>query len=646
MGFNIWNRRYTGSKYKLADWIKNLIEKKCKGKVFFDVFAGTGVVSERVIDNFDKVILNDFLFSNNVVYNAFFLQEPFDIQKLKQLTNEWLAINYKDIPDNFLSVNYGGKYFSYLDAKKIGYIRQKIENIKNEISYKEYSILLASLIYSADRIANTVGHYDAYIKGKQIPDCFNFEFIEPYKTNNKTIEIYRDDSNCLAKRISCDVAYIDPPYNSRQYSRFYHVLETIVEWDNPTLTGTALKRPSENMSEYCRNNAKAAFEDLINSLNAKYVVVSYNNTYNSKSSSSRNKIELDDILCILKHKGKVEVFEKKHQYFNAGKTDLEDHKEFIFICTVNKNANMQRSPFFFVGDKHKLMPQLTKLFPAYINNYYEPFCGGGSSFINTVAKNYILNDIDPYVIKLHEFFKEKAINSQLFLDNLFEVIEKYDLSCSFKGKTAPDELKKKYIKTYYAHFNKDAYAKMRNDFNANQSNMLLLYLLLIYGFNHMIRFNGEGKFNLPVGNVDFNQNVYNAIIGYSWFLKKHKKIKFVNLDFADFLNNQTYKQGDFVYCDPPYLISGSEYNKIWNKEKEIELYQELDKLNSLGVHFGITNLIRHKGNTNSILIDWAKKYNCYYINSNYISFNDNTIKSNSTEVYITNGDCKTETVII
>ena len=88
------------------------------------------------------------------------------------------------------------------------------------------------------------------------------------------------------------------------------------------------------MSEYCRSNAKLAFEDLINKLNCRYIVVSYNNTYLSKSKSSRNKIEIDDMLNILNNKGKVLKFEKKHQFFNAGKTDFNDHKEFVFIVKV------------------------------------------------------------------------------------------------------------------------------------------------------------------------------------------------------------------------------------------------------------------------------------------------------------------------
>ena len=138
----------------------------------------------------------------------------------------------------------------------------------------------------------------------------------------------------LAKKISCDIVYIDPPYNSRQYSRFYHILENITKWEKPELFGTACKPKAENMSEYCRSSATKTFEELVSSLKCKYIVVSYNNTYNSKSSSSRNKIALEDIKRILEKKGTVSIFEKEHQYFNAGKTELPNHKELVFITKV------------------------------------------------------------------------------------------------------------------------------------------------------------------------------------------------------------------------------------------------------------------------------------------------------------------------
>lgn len=303
--------------------------------------------------------------------------------------------------------------------------------------------------------------------------------------------------------------------------------------------------------------------------------------------------------------------------------------------------NTIRSPFFYVGDKYKLMPQLKSLFPDDIDNYIEPFVGGGSSFLNSSGKKYILNDIDENVIALHNELGKYANNSEELLEKIYNIIDYYGLSCSFKGKNVPEELKKKYVKTYYSKYNKEAYLRMRKDYNNNKDNTLLLYILLIYGFNHMIRFNSKGDFNLPVGNVDFNKNVYNALINYLDF-RKNNEIIFENTDYQKFLNKIEFKEKDYVFLDPPYLISMSEYNKLWNDKKEVELCDFLDKLDQKDVKFGITNLIYHKGKENETFNNWSKKYNVYDIESNYISFNDNTIKEDSKEVFVTNYGKKQE----
>ena len=293
-----------------------------------------------------------------------------------------------------------------------------------------------------------------------------------------------------------------------------------------------------------------------------------------------------------------------------------------------------RSPFFYVGDKYKLMPQLRELFPKKISTYIEPFAGGGSSFLNTTAEKYIVNDIDFYVIELHRWLATYAERSEELFENLFTMIDRYGLSCSYRGLTVPDTLKKQFVKTYYSRYNKEAYELMKADFNEKQD-MQKLYLLLIYGFNHMIRFNRTGLFNLPVGNVDFNKNVYNAICHYLEFMKE-SDITFFNMDFMEFLNQLEYDKDSYVYLDPPYLISGSEYNKYWNETEEIRLCNYLDELDKKGIRFGITNLINHKGMRNETFIEWSKKYFVYNIDSNYISFNDNTIKADSKEVFVTN----------
>lgn len=337
--YNMYNRRYTGSKYKLMEWIRTLIVDNCEGKIFFDVFAGTGVVTEYMINDYEKYIINDFLYSNEVIYKGFLLQENYDMDKLIKIVGKYNKTNKTKLKDNYVSTNFGDKYFNKDDAKLIGKIREELEISisKKEISSKEYYILLSSLLYSIDKIANTCGHYDAYRKIDNIESKFKYELILPKKLDKKQkIEIYREDSNVLAKEIKADIAFIDPPYNSRQYSRFYHVLENITKWEKPELYGTALKPKEENMSEYCKTSAPKAFKDLIDNLNVKYIVVTYNNTYNSKSSSSKNKITLEEIKTILDEKGKTKVFDKPYKFFNAGKTELKNHKEYVFITKVEK----------------------------------------------------------------------------------------------------------------------------------------------------------------------------------------------------------------------------------------------------------------------------------------------------------------------
>ncbi|EKY2261908.1 Dam family site-specific DNA-(adenine-N6)-methyltransferase [Campylobacter upsaliensis] len=293
-----------------------------------------------------------------------------------------------------------------------------------------------------------------------------------------------------------------------------------------------------------------------------------------------------------------------------------------------------RSPFFYVGDKYKLMPQIKKLFPNKIRTYVEPFVGGGSSFLNTKAQNYRLNDIDSYIISLHQFLQNNAQNPTFFTQ-LFNLIETYNLSCSLKNIIPPTDLRQNYKKTYFAKFNKESYMRLRHEFNNDKKDMLKLYALLIYGFNRMLRFNAKGEFNLPVGNVDFNHNVLKALNDYFYFIQD-KDIIFSNADFREFLNVTPLKKGDFIYLDPPYLISESEYNKLWNEELEFQLYELLEKLDSKGIAWGLSNLLTHKGKTNTLLKKFTKKYPTHTIQSNYISFNDNSVKKDSVEVYVSN----------
>ena len=294
-----------------------------------------------------------------------------------------------------------------------------------------------------------------------------------------------------------------------------------------------------------------------------------------------------------------------------------------------------RSPLFYVGDKYKLITEIKKYFPSKINRFIEPFAGGGSVFMNTNAKSFILNDIDTNVYNIHKMLSSFSRDSDNFFKKSIEVIKKYKLSRSFEIDLIPPDLKLKYKKTYYAHFNKCGFSKLKNDYNCNTSNSdIHLYILLIYGFNRMLRFNSKGEYNLPVGNVDFNKNVYQSLNDYFNLVNK-KEILWHNLDYIDFLQTLKLSKSDFIYFDPPYLITFSEYNKLWNEEKEIELLASIDLLDKKGIRFAISNIIEHKGRKNDIFLKWSRKYTSQNIKSNYINYHDNT-KKNSKEVLVTN----------
>ncbi len=300
---------------------------------------------------------------------------------------------------------------------------------------------------------------------------------------------------------------------------------------------------------------------------------------------------------------------------------------------MKKEVN--RSPLFYVGDKYKLISELKPHFPSSINRFFEPFVGGGSVFLNVDANEYILNDIDSNVINLHKFLCSQNKRPDVFFENFFDLVKRYGLSCSYKEDIIPASLKKEFVKTYFAKFNKEQYIRLRSDYNkSDRTDFLMLYALLIYGFNHMIRFNANNNFNLPVGNVDFNSNVYNALCQY-FTLTKAKKPKWKNVDFRKFLGSIEWQEGDFVYLDPPYLITFSEYNKLWNDETERALLALLDALHGEGVKFAVSNVTHYKGKVNTMFTEWANKYITHPVKSNYISYHDNTIKEFK-EVLITN----------
>lgn len=299
------------------------------------------------------------------------------------------------------------------------------------------------------------------------------------------------------------------------------------------------------------------------------------------------------------------------------------------------NEEINRSPLFYVGDKYKLVRELKKYFPNSIRRFVEPFVGGGSVYLNTCAEEYHLNDVNKDIIEIHKMLLSFIGKEDCFFSAVKQITEKYNLSYSFEVDKIPSDMKRNFMKTYYARFNKEGYISMRNDYNiGRKDNYLLLYVLMIYGFNRMVRFNSKGEFNLPVGNVDFNHNTAQALLSY-FYINSSKTTTWHNLDFEEFLGVLDLGEEDLVYLDPPYLITSSEYNKLWDHNTEKRLLCLLDNLHLQGIRFAISNVTHYKDRQNYLFIDWAQKYHIHPIKSNYISYHDNSIKKFN-EVLITN----------
>lgn len=329
------NRRYLGNKYRLLPFITDIVDREC-GEIlsFADIFAGTGAVSSAFTDK--VLITNDILYSNYICNYAWFAGERYDPNKI--IAAVIYYNDMKELSENYMTENFADTYFSFADCSKIGFIREDIEAKYRIGKYnlREKAILITSLLYAMDRIAKTCGHYDAYRKGANFDRTLELCVPLASNENNTKNRCFNMDSNELVSRISSDLVYIDPPYNSRQYCDAYHLLENVARWEKPAVHGVARKMDRTSLkSKYCTKSAGSAFEQLIKDINAKYIILSYNNMANKGNDRSNAKISDEDIFRILEEKGKLKVFSESYKAFTTGKSDIVDNEERLFLCVCN-----------------------------------------------------------------------------------------------------------------------------------------------------------------------------------------------------------------------------------------------------------------------------------------------------------------------
>ena len=228
------------------------------------------------------------------------------------------------------------QYFSDENGKKIDTIRTKIKEWydKNEIGDNLYYFLLASLLESADKVANTASVYGAFLKHIKKPASKELVLTPAYFIKNRnTHKVYNRDSNELIKEIKGDILYLDPPYNHRQYSANYHILNTITQYDNFIPKGiTGLRE--YNRSLYCqKKEVHNSFEELIKNAKFQYIFLSYNN---------EGLMSASDVKTIMHKYGKYTLVQKEYQRFKADKTANRNHKadktyEYLHILEKTEN---------------------------------------------------------------------------------------------------------------------------------------------------------------------------------------------------------------------------------------------------------------------------------------------------------------------
>ena len=337
--FNISNRRYLGNKYKLLNWIKNIVNENCSDvQSFFDVFSGTGSVAFAFKDK--RLVVCDMMKSNYYTALCWFSPEPINREKLSMLIEEYNSMDVTT-EENYMSLNFSETYFDRNTCQKIGYIRDDIEKkfIKGFVNAREHACIIASLFYAMDRISHTCGHYDSSIRDGKYEGILELRMPEndyPLNTNNR---IYCANSNDIADIDDVDIAYLDPPYNSRQYCDAYHLLENVALWTKPEVFGVAKKMDRTNMkSKYCKSAEVAiALEDLVRKLKCRYILFSYNNNGKKLQCRSNAKLSDDEIIRILSLRGDVKVFTTDYKGFEAGyDAKNKDNQERLFLCSVNK----------------------------------------------------------------------------------------------------------------------------------------------------------------------------------------------------------------------------------------------------------------------------------------------------------------------
>ena len=596
--------RFIGNKESIVEEIESFIDSKIAPDdrlVLFDAFCGTGSVSDRLKNRFNVVINDNLKWAT--VYTAGRLYapvcrfeglgfDPFDF--LNQSCNETHGFIYK----TYAPTESDRMYFTPENAARIDYFRNQIEEwyISKLLTESEYVFLLACLIESVSKVSNTAGVYGAFLKKWDGRALKPIEFIKPSynKRTPEDIAIYNDKIENIISGVECDILYLDPPYTQNQYGTQYHLLETLILNDCPSVSKVTGSRPVMPMrSDWSKEyKVNILFDKIIAKTKARYIVLSYNND----GFMSKEYIE-----AVMKRYGKPETYCcKKISYKKYQNWKSQNHKEhfeyLFFVEKKNPSDVVYESPLNYIGNKTRVIAGIRETLPADIDNFIDAFGGGFNVGININSESIIYNEYNHFVKELIESFWHYDTFS--YIVYMKKTIQRFELK----------------------HGDKDSYLKVRDYYNScpeNKRDPRLLLIVILYSFQQQIRFNGNHEFNNPVGMRWFNDKIMEKLISFSRRIKE-LDVRFFCSDYTDMF--QHVNDGHtFIYLDPPYMLTNGSYNdgkrgfKGWDASQEVALFDFLDRLNGEGSRFMLSYVLEHKGKINQNLLNWTKENNYHII---------------------------------
>lgn len=588
--------RYLGNKTSILSHIEKLLESKGllnKQMTFFDAFCGSGSVADYFKQYYNNIIINDNLTWSVIYTRGKIVAKSCSFDKLGFDPFDFFNSNSNTL-HGFIYKNYSPSmssrmYFTSENAARIDYFRWQIEDWKKkaQISYNEYCYLLACLIESVSNVSNTAGVYGAFLKkwDSRALKPIVFEKVESIDVIPPSIKAFNSKTEEIIGDVECDILYLDPPYTQNQYGTQYHLLETLVLDDNPSISKVTGSRKTAPMrSDWSRDiKSHILLDYVIAKTKAKHILLSYNND---------GFMTKEFIEASLKRYGKPETYVCKKisykKYQNWKSANKKEHFEYLFYIEKRSNEDITyESPLNYIGSKARIIKEIKKYSNIHYTQFLDVFGGGFNVGINMGHVPVIYNDINWFVKDIIESFKKNDTYDYILF--MRRIISKFGLE-----KANAESYKK--ARDYY------------NSFPVENRDPRLLFVIMLYGYQQQIRFNSSYEFNNPVGVRWFNDKVLEKMISFSRAIKEGN-FSFYCCSYLDF--EEKIDKNTFVYLDPPYMLTNGSYNdgkrgfNGWNKELESELFEFLNRLNERNIHFMLSYVIEHKGKKNNDLIKWV-----------------------------------------